>query len=235
MFGFDPIDKQYMVLCITRLRHRGDYYQEHQVLTLGTPNQSWRMLECSIPHYVHLLPTEICINGVLYYKSINLSTKTYLIVCFDVRSEKFRLLEVKGSLGRAVLRGNMVNHSGRLGLIMSEDNEGNVGVINRRSSKFKLWVLEDVEKHEWSERIFVLPASWENVVGKHMLNFVGVTRTNEIVLSSWYPINRFYLFYFNPEWDTVVRVEIQGVDMDVSNYTLVETFLDHVEDVKLYA
>ncbi|KAF2542588.1 hypothetical protein F2Q68_00030677 [Brassica cretica] len=230
MFGYDPVDKQYKVLCMTS---DGGHFQ---VLTLGSPNRSWRMLECCIPHYDYPLLKEICIDGVLYYKSINQSTQTYLIVCFDVRSEMFRPIESKGSLGRAVLTGDMVNYGGRLGLITCEDNRGNVGAINRRSSRFKLWVLEDVEKQEWSERVFVLPAEWKNVVGEHRLNFVGVaSRTNEIVLSSWYPINRFYLFYFDPEIDTVVRVEMQGVDMDVSNYAVLQTFLDHVEDVKLYA
>ncbi|CAF2073419.1 unnamed protein product [Brassica napus] len=230
MFGYDPVDKQYKVLCMTS---DGGHYQ---VLTLGSPNRSWRMLECCIPHYDYPLPKEICIDGVLYYKSINQSTQTFLIVCFDVRSEMFRPIEAKGSLGRAMLTGDMVNYGGRLGLITCEDNRGNVGAINRRSSRFKLWVLEDVEKQEWSDRVFVLPAEWKNVVGEHRLNFVGVaSRTNEIVLSSWYPINRFYLFYFDPEIDTVVRVEMQGVDMDVSNYAVLQTFLDHVEDVKLYA
>ncbi|CAN7079746.1 unnamed protein product [Brassica oleracea var. botrytis] len=220
----------------------GRDYQDHhqvQVLTLGNGNQSWRMLECCIPHYDYPIK-EICINGICYYKSTNQSTETYLIVCFDVRSEKFRLVDVKGSLGSALLLVDMVNCNGRLGLIMFQDDGGNVGGISRRSSRFKLWVLEDVEKQEWSERIYALPASWENVVGEHRLNFVGlvallVGRTDEILLSSWYPIDRFYLFYFNPEWNTVTRVEIQGVDMDGStNYAVLQTFLDHVENVKLY-
>ncbi|KAL0727886.1 hypothetical protein Bca4012_023979 [Brassica carinata] len=235
MFGYDPIDKQHKVLCMTRSRDGGEY-REHQVLTLGAPNPSWRMLECCIPHYECPPPREICIDGVLYYKSIDQSTKSYLIVCFEVRSEKFRVIEAKGSLGRAVVEGNMVNCSGRLGLIMSEDNRGNAGAISRRSARFKLWVLEDVEKQEWSERVYALPAEWKYVVGEHRLNFVGVVaRTNEIVLSSWYPINRFCLFYFSPELDTVQKVEIHGVDTDVSNYAALQTFLDHVEDVKLYA
>lgn len=239
MFGYDPIDKQHKILCMTRSREGGEN-GEHQVLTLGAPTgSSWRMLECCVPHHGYPPLKEICIDGVLYYKSINQSTQTYLIACFNVRSEKFSFIEAegKGSLGRALMLGDMVNYGGRLGLILSEDVRGNAGAINRRSARFRLWVLEDVEKQEWSdERVFVLPAEWKNVVGEHVLNFVGVAaRTNEIVLSSWYPINRNYLFYFDTECDTVARVEIRVVDVDVSNYAVLQTFLDHVEDVKLYA
>lgn len=96
-------------------------YQEHQVLTLGAPDRSWRMLECCIPHYGYP-PKEICINGVLYYKSINKSTEAYLIVCFDLRSEKFSFIEVKVTLQSALLRGALINYSGKLGLFISEDN-----------------------------------------------------------------------------------------------------------------
>ncbi|XP_009121375.1 F-box protein At5g65850 [Brassica rapa] len=118
---------------------------------------------------------------------------------------------------------------------MSENHEGNLGLISGKSSRFKLWVLEDVEKQEWSERVYVLPAEWKNIVGEqYVLKFVGLSRTNEIVLSSWYSVKPFFLFYFSPERNTVVRVEIEGVDMDGSKFAVLQPFLDHVEDVKLY-
>ncbi|CAF2073416.1 BnaC01g22770D [Brassica napus] len=163
LLGYDPLDKQF----------------KHQVLTLGSGNMSWRMLQCSIPHFYPR--DEICVNAVL---------------------------------------GFMVNCNGKLGFSMSENHEGNVGFISGKSSRFKLWVLEDVEKQECSERVYVLPAEWKNIVGEHVLKFVGLSRTNEIVLSSWYSVKPFYLFYFNPGRNTVVRVEIEGVDMDGSKFAV---------------
>ncbi|XP_048599708.1 F-box protein At5g65850-like [Brassica napus] len=176
---------------------------------------SWRMLQCSIPHFYPR--DEICVNGVLYYTSLY---KACMIVCFDVRSEKFNLIEVKGASVRRAVLGFMVNCNGKLGFSMSENHEGNVGFISGKSSRFKLWVLEDVEKQECSERVYVLPAEWKNIVGEHVLKFVGLSRTNEIVLSSWYSVKPFYLFYFNPGRNTVVRVEIEGVDMDGSKFAV---------------
>ncbi|KAL0727885.1 hypothetical protein Bca4012_023978 [Brassica carinata] len=234
LLGYDPVDKQFKVLSMTQgwRDPRNDMVsEEHQVLTLGTGKMSWRTIQCSIPH---LYPRDdICIDGVLYYTS---PYRSCMIVCFDVRSEKFRFIEVEGALRRAVL-GFMVNCNGKLGLIVSENKEGKVDVTSGRSARFKLWVLEDVDKQEWSERTYVLPAEWKNVVGEELLKFVGLTRTNEIVLSSWDAVNPFYLFYFSLERNTVVRVEIQGVCMDgpCSWLANLQPFLDHVEDVKLYA
>ncbi|CAN6916304.1 unnamed protein product, partial [Brassica oleracea] len=200
MFGYDPIHKQFKVLCMTRLSDGRDY-QEHQVLTLGAPDRSWRMLECCIPHYGYP-PKEICINGVLYYKSILIT---------------------------------LINYSGKLGLFISEDNGYFRSSVSERSTSVQLWVLEDVEKQEWSDHIYLLPALWKNLVGRDYLFFAGVTRTNEIVLAPSCPsYPSFYLCYLNTKRDTVVVrfVEIQGID--VSDYYMDHVVLDHVEDVKLY-
>ncbi|XP_024005913.1 LOW QUALITY PROTEIN: F-box protein DOR [Eutrema salsugineum] len=53
LFGYDPIDKQYKVLSMTRPRVEDDVEcEDHQVLTLGgTGNLSWRTIKCCIPHY----------------------------------------------------------------------------------------------------------------------------------------------------------------------------------------
>ncbi|CAH8381043.1 unnamed protein product [Eruca vesicaria subsp. sativa] len=228
LLGYDPVDKQFKVLSMTQPlngRKSWDYIMsEHQVLTLGTGKLSWRMIQCCVPH---IYPREsICINGVLYYSSLLRSDAK--IVSFDVRSEKFRVIEVKGSLKRALF-GDMINYNGKLGLVISEYSDGSFGLIFAQSSGFRLWVLEDVEKQEWSQHFYVLPASWKNVAGEHTFEFVGLARTtNEIVLSSLCPPYCSYLIYFNPERNTLVRVEIQGLEMGVSAH---QTFLDHVEDV----
>ncbi|CAA7045335.1 unnamed protein product [Microthlaspi erraticum] len=179
-----------------------------------------------MPSYTILQP--ICINGVLYYISIKSSTETCVIVCFDVRSESFSFLKPKGDLNGALLNGGtLVNYNGKLGCVFQS-------IFTEKSTSFKLWVLEDVEKEEWSDRIYLLPAVWKNVVRKAELSCVGVTRTNDIVFSSDDPAYPFYLYYLNLERNTVVRVEIQGIDTSKSMSWEYFTCLDHVEDVKLY-
>lgn len=65
---------------------------EHQILTLGTEKLSWRMIECSLHHYPHC--GGICINGVLYYPAYqgNGFAKSFMVVCFDVRSEELKFI-----------------------------------------------------------------------------------------------------------------------------------------------
>ncbi|KAF2585011.1 hypothetical protein F2Q70_00035499 [Brassica cretica] len=143
--------------------------------------------------------------------------------------------EQKVTLQSALLRGALINYSGKLGLFISEDNGYFRSSVSERSTSVQLWVLEDVEKQEWSDHIYLLPALWKNLVGRDYLFFAGVTRTNEIVLAPSCPsYPSFYLCYLNTKRDTVVVrfVEIQGID--VSDYYMDHVVLDHVEDVKLY-
>ncbi|KAH0886640.1 hypothetical protein HID58_062736 [Brassica napus] len=226
LFGYDPIDKQVKVLSMS-----GSYgssipvAEEYQIMTLGTGKLSQRMIDCGriLRYYPHF--EGICINGVLYYLSVDISTASYLLVCFDVRSEKFSFIEVE----KFLFDGTMVNYNGKLGFLLSGESD----YVDESSTSVNLWVLEDTHKQEWSERTFVLPALWEeDIVESAMLGFVGMTGTNEIVMRPLsLPGRPFYLIYFNIERNTVVRVAIQG--MNGSEYDHVHIFLDHVENVKL--
>ncbi|ESQ56094.1 hypothetical protein EUTSA_v10025406mg [Eutrema salsugineum] len=208
-FGYDPIGKQYKVLSMTQPSVNGFAMEgeEHQVLTLGgAGNLSWRMIECCIPTF-----------------------------CFDIRSEKFSF--IKETVENAV-DGTMINCNGKLGLIMSKDKKGWFSSgAERRSKRFVLWVLENLEEQEWSEHIYVLPAVWERIVRdeEELLCFAGVSQANEIVLLSTegFYDHRPYLLYFSLERNTLVRVDIQ--ETGVLHYERHRPYIDHVEDVKLYA
>ncbi|XP_002864982.2 F-box protein At5g65850 [Arabidopsis lyrata subsp. lyrata] len=215
---YEPVEKQFKVL----LSYESE---EHQVLTLGTGELSWRMIECSIPHIPGL--SEICINGVLYYPAIDLSSGDYIIVCFDARPEKFRFITVMEDFIKAAHDGILINYNGKLASLVSERD----CFVDGRSKTIELWVLQDAEKQEWSKLIYVLPAWWQDMVGTLDLRFVGVTRTNEIMLSPCYQTVPFDVFYFNIEKKTMISVEIQG--MEAFQGHLVFTYLDHVENVKL--
>ncbi|KAG7536484.1 F-box associated interaction domain, partial [Arabidopsis suecica] len=83
--------------------------------------------------------------------------------------------------------------------------------ISRTSESFELWVLEDIDKQEWSKHTCVFPALGQNVIGDANLHFVGVTQTNEIVLASSFSVT-FDLFYYNMEKKTMIRLQIQGME-----------------------
>ena len=84
--GFDPSDKRFKVLWI-----RMTGISAYKIMTLGTGEMRWRNNQSPLNHEVY--KPSICINGVLYYLALALSSSdsshAHVLVCFDVRSEKF--------------------------------------------------------------------------------------------------------------------------------------------------
>ncbi|XP_010424491.1 PREDICTED: putative F-box protein At2g02890 [Camelina sativa] len=105
------------------------------------------------------------------------------------------------------------------------EGEVDVGVSN----ELRLWVLEDVEKQEWSKHAY----TWtDDKFFRHQVSFAGSTASGEIVFSMRkYTCGQpFYVFYFNPERNTLRRVEIQGFGEGFKKPCSVRTFVNHVED-----
>ncbi|CAN6834000.1 unnamed protein product [Brassica oleracea] len=63
--------------------------------------------------------------------------------------------------------------------------------LSGTSTSFEMCILEDPEKHEWSKRIFNLPPMWKEAAAGEYLGFVGVTVTNEVVISPLFPSDPF--------------------------------------------
>ncbi|KAL1192055.1 F-box protein [Cardamine amara subsp. amara] len=211
--GYDPIDNQHKVLFMASPYSTDD----HKILTLGTRNMCWRKLECSLTH--DIWSREICINGVLYYLASpfdeKAETSPYVIVCFDVRSEKFKFIDIE----RFYIWSMLINYKGKLGGI-SWENVGNI-------LELRIWILEDVNKHEWSKYVYTLG---EDAVLNRLDHFiVGVTPNGEIVFSMRKTSKPFYVYYFNPEMNTLRKVKIQALDSDTSVYA----FVNFVEDLNV--
>ncbi|XP_019087514.1 PREDICTED: F-box protein At3g49450-like [Camelina sativa] len=224
--GYDPINKQVKVLWISLcswLRKA----EEHQVLTLGVRNLSWRKIECSLPHYP--ISAGICINGVLYYIADQNRTtprprfpKPYTVVCFDVLSEKFTFIN-QALDNKVEWSSTLINYTGKLGVLRHD-------YFDRNTTNLELWVLDDIEKHKWLIKIHVFPPLWRKLVPYTRLNIVGMTDNGEFVFSTALLRDPFYIFYYNVEKNTIVRVEIQGIG-PVSRQEIY-TFIDHAEDIK---
>ncbi|KAJ4903366.1 F-box protein DOR [Raphanus sativus] len=228
--GYDPIDKQHKVLAMTFEPTKAE---DHQVLTLGgTEKLTWRRIECGIPQYGSPGTHSICINGVLYFKAKGnrSSNGQDMIVCFDVRSEKYNFVKVMERAEHP--EATLVNYNGKLALVSSQYPF--TGLICSSSRGFEMWVLQDSEKHEWSNHIYKLPSLSEYICGGQNLFFVGVTGGNEIALCRNYVFRRpFYVYYYNLNCGTIRRVEVQGMGPFDGVYR-VDTFLNHVEDMKFY-
>ncbi|CAA7061257.1 unnamed protein product [Microthlaspi erraticum] len=140
--GFDPIDKQFKVLLVwaDSTCHNGDF----RVLTLGTGKMNWRKIQCPLAHEPYPDLKGICIDGVLYYIAYHETYNKKMIVCFDVRSEKFKFVDTEGFYDQ------LINYKGKLGVIKVFYSDLSNG-RRRRTLELRMRVLEDVEKQEWSK------------------------------------------------------------------------------------
>ncbi|KAF3577715.1 hypothetical protein DY000_02029932 [Brassica cretica] len=221
---YDPIEKQHKVLAMIK---RYDTVVYHQVLTLrGSGNLTWRKAECGIPHFPPN-PDSVCIGGVLYYAA-RASAGGYMIVCFDLRSEKYSFVKFTE---REKYFATLINFQGKLASLMAHPNPL---FISGTSTSFEMWILRDPEKHGWYPRIFKLPPTWKDVVGGEELLFRGVTATNEFVLSCNCKSSSepFHVYYYNFINEAITRVEIQGMGA-FERGSIVGIFPNHGADVKL--
>ncbi|KAL1207747.1 F-box protein DOR [Cardamine amara subsp. amara] len=225
VLGYDPINKQYKVLC---MKDRINPLYTVQILTLGTGTLSWKTIGCSLLHFP--VCGWICINGVLYYPGDmgNTFPKRYTIVCFDVRFEKFKFVEPPDNIDVTWLS-TMINYTGKLGIVLVDDFTAG---FTRKTTSLELWVLDDVVKNKWSQHIYVFPPMWKNLVADSILYIAGMTSNGEIVFSSRYLIYPFYIFFYNFAKNSIVRVPIQGFESIHIKRQYIHTYIDHIEDVK---
>ncbi|VYS51872.1 unnamed protein product [Arabidopsis thaliana] len=235
-FGLDPIDKQYKVLSLVYPSGHG----HNKILTLEDGDLTWRRIKCPVPQ-PGIKGDGICINGVLYFLAVRRELGfDYVIVCFDVRSEKFTYIDVE-----RICR--LINYKGKLAMIYWEDDV-DIYEINHMAGKnldkyleenldvdatneLHVWVLEDVENQEWSKYAY----TWtDDTFFRRHLSIAGATASGEIVFSmrKYTSKQPFYVFYFNPERNTLQRVETQGFGEAFKAETCsVRTFVNHVEDL----
>ncbi|KAL0697078.1 hypothetical protein Bca4012_064258 [Brassica carinata] len=144
-------------------------------------------------------------------------------ICINgVWSEKFKFIYQERSC-------KLINYKGKLGLVYYDDQSDN-------AIELRVWVLEDVEKLEWSKYAYTLR---DDRFLLRDIFVVGVNSTGEIVLSmaKYTSKQPFYVFYFNPETNTLQRVEIQGFGEcheSSDEPSSVYVFADHVDDLNVH-
>ncbi|XP_024010028.1 putative F-box protein At1g33020 [Eutrema salsugineum] len=220
--GFDPIDKQFKVLCMAN----PNLNYGLRILTLGSGKLGWRKIKPPLTHHpADDSSQQICINGVLYYFALMWETLEthHVIVCFDVKSEKFKSIDAASSYDWGVKK--LINYKGKLGVISWHYTHSD----ESDTFEFLMWVLEDVEKQEWSKYVYTLPCKCNR------FGVAGMTASGEIVLWEKYTFKpSFDVLYFNPRSNsTICSVEIQGNNevFDMNRHSVC-TFVDHVETLK---
>ncbi|CAA7013875.1 unnamed protein product [Microthlaspi erraticum] len=215
--GYDPIDKQFKVLC-TKVDTKHTSYEQHEIMTLENGKYLWRKIQCE-PHYPR--SNGICIDGILYYTaSVNPWMEVSMVVlCFDVRSERFRFINIDGGASWMFSPFTLINYKGKLGAARI--------TVSNLKRQLELWVLEDAMKCKWYKNIYTVPPRLQNF----RLTVVGMTGSGEVVLSPLRFSDPFYIYYYNLERNSFTKFRIQGFER--CEPTEVYTSLDYAENLKL--
>lgn len=199
--GYDPIDGDYKVLCMTKgnpVGRRRGLAQELRILTLGNEN-SWRMIQDFPPHSPD--SPDICIDGVLYYGAFldidpSFLGKYQAVMSFDVRSEKFHLIRIP----ETAIFTKLTSYKGKLAVIYSRPRLYTV--------RIESWVLVDAKKHEWSKKVFDVDLPQTELFFKAFC----LTDAGDFVLAQdTLCAALFYVVYYDPKKNSVRRVYIEGI------------------------
>ncbi|KAL9295439.1 putative F-box associated interaction domain-containing protein [Arabidopsis thaliana] len=127
------------------------------------------------------------------------------IMSFDVRSEKFKFIQTQNSAPYEDWDPNpsLVSYKGKLAWVVLE------------SSFYKLWILEDAEKQEWSCQDFHIPISLEDPIVKVYHFLSSVTEDGEFVyVSVSWQDKEIYVSYYDPKRKSNRRVKIEIFEDD---------------------
>ncbi|CAH8338529.1 unnamed protein product [Eruca vesicaria subsp. sativa] len=215
---YDPVSDQFKAFSLfSPLQREHESHVQHLVLTLkgDKRNYSWRLIQgnFSIPPY-YPVTTKICIRGKVYYGAWTPKFGMEpVIVCFDVGSEKLTFIKAHRDFLCWQYEPILLEYKGKLASIIK--NRWPFEVFD----SFDFWVLEDVEKHEWSKHICAFPLScWDNVwEGALKMSFPGTNKAGELIIAPRYlqrQLGPFYIFYCNVETNNIRRVRLHGIADD---------------------
>ncbi|CAL9218451.1 unnamed protein product [Arabidopsis halleri] len=194
--GYDQIEGKHKVVCMPR----GKASDECRVITLGTAKKSWRTIKINHKH-LPISDNGPCINGVLYYKAKLDQSNVDIIMSFDVRSEKFDMIEMPWVNH---YWGKLIPYAGKLACVKNTMNNKDI----------TLWVLEDAK---WLCKHFTA-SSYDKPL-KSLCGINGITDDGEFIYVP-YVLNSFYILYYDPEKKSYRKVDFEGVadaDFRLSN------------------
>ncbi|ESQ28072.1 hypothetical protein EUTSA_v10019476mg [Eutrema salsugineum] len=189
-------------------RSQGAKEHLHQVLTVGSGEESWRRIKCKHPHSPVTLG--ICKEGVLYYGARSNGDKS-LVMSFDGVNIHPRC--------------NLVNYNGEIALVDKDDAEFIRVTDSNGNGVFEMWVRKETTGKWWRNRIEI--PRWEETAENMDYFFKGTIGTGELVFARDHVIQRpFSVLYYDTVTHKIRRFQIQGAGGQLRT---VQTFLDHVD------
>ncbi|XP_010515038.1 PREDICTED: putative F-box protein At3g47150 [Camelina sativa] len=231
MFGYDPVGDQYKVLAVDDLPWR----LEHKVIVLGG-EEAWREAPCiTCPHIIHTWG--MYMNGTLYYgasmKDTDSPDSNSIIVSFDVRLETFNVINVPSRLIPMGFENMWV--ADKWAITVTDKTlinyRGKIGVVEKpRKGSFRMWVVEDAKKEEWSMNTFHLPQS----AAGDDFNVMDTFYNGEVCLVPKELSDPFRLFFYNLDRKSMRSVTIEGLPMsELKRFSDISvTVSDYYESLK---
>ncbi|KAJ4890096.1 putative F-box protein [Raphanus sativus] len=165
-FGYDPIQEEYKVISlIWEMAQERVVRSEYHVLVLG-PGASWRRITQSVPPHCPC-SQGVSIDRCLYYGAWT-GENTFVVVCFNMSSEKFNLIKLPLHAAGT----NLMNYRGKLAVFDYSPNLAS-------DQRLDMWVLED--DSQWSnKKTFALPISNIDVIIPGELSVQGTSREGTV-------------------------------------------------------
>ncbi|CAH8392361.1 unnamed protein product [Eruca vesicaria subsp. sativa] len=182
-FGHDPVLDQYKIVCNVFESWKTSKFW---VFVLE-PGGFWKRIEDDAePH----TPWErgLCINGVIYYLASD-HKRINAIYCFDVRSEKLRVIQTPHEVSAMGRRVRFIEHGGKPTLFDY--------TLIKETGVSELWVLEDGLVGTWSRKSLVLKPCQRHLLDDIIVGWTrlhGTGQNNEVILE--FP-HRCYLFGYD--------------------------------------
>ncbi|KAG7559925.1 F-box domain [Arabidopsis thaliana x Arabidopsis arenosa] len=194
--GYDLVGDQYKILAVDNSR----WSLEQKVVVLGG-ERVWRKAPCAKCPHVSRTPA-LYMDGTLYYGAYRRGMDNIsIIVSFDVRLEKFKCIKIP------VIYEDMwdtyktlMNYGGKISVLEYP-----------REGSFRMWVVEDAEKEEWSMTTFHLPQSAACLD----YDIIGTFNTGDICLLPKQFFDPFCLVYYNLKTNSTRNVMIEGLNQEL--------------------
>jgi len=220
--GYDPVEGKHKVMCLP-FRRSSDVCQ---VLTLGPAQEfSWITVKTYHKHCSDYQSSGRCIKGVVYYIAQVYHTHAWVLMCFDVRSEKFDMIKLHADIYREIL----ITYEGR------------IACVEKRTTKddyIALCILEDAKKDKWSSKDILAPFGHFDERLRTFFQLKGCTHDGEFIFVSSTFRKMDYILFFDPVKKTFRRFELKEIADDQARVNNGDpygpifafcAFLDHVE------
>ncbi|CAL9217133.1 unnamed protein product [Arabidopsis halleri] len=169
---------------------------DDQYKALAWDNKIWEDPSAHLKHKV-----EVVKHGDTF------KVPLYLIGRLNRISEKLSFINAPKVVAQWGRESVFIEYKGKLASIV-RDPYG-------RANTFDLWILEDVEKHEWSKQTCVFPSSfWDDIDEFRGIRFPGTNKAGEIIIAPKNlsrKVQPFYIFYYNVETQNLRRVRLLGI------------------------